>query len=176
MKLRVGIIGAAVGLKGEVRLRVTTDRPDLRFAVGEIFEVSTASISTTLSQDTLTLANARWHKESLIVKFEGVESREDAESLRGRELYADVTAGEEDGSYHFAELVGLNAYVGDNQVGKVSAVIPGSAQDLLEIELLEGAKVLVPFVEQIVPEVDINNSRLTLTPPPGLLNIEADAK
>ncbi|MCC5763565.1 hypothetical protein LH496_28265, partial [Klebsiella pneumoniae] len=59
----------------------------------------------------------------------------------------------------------------------VTALITGEVQDLLEIELIEelgGHRPLVPFVEEIVPDVDVEQRTVELTPPPGLLTLNTD--
>ena len=186
MKLRVAIVAGAVALRGEVRLKLTTDEPDLRFAKGARFELretahrgarensASAPIfmdGTSPKSNELTLEQSRWHKASLIVKFTGVDSRESAEALRGAELYAEVEADLEDDAFYFAQLVGLRALLNGQEIGTVKAVIPGHAQDLLELNLNSGKSALVPFVKQIVPKIDVASGNLPLTPPPGLLQL-----
>jgi 16S rRNA processing protein RimM len=68
------------------------------------------------------------------------------------------------------QLVGLKAIVGQEEVGKVIRVDHLPAQDLLAIETSNG-EVLVPFVKQIVPTVDIQKAQVVLTPPEGLFEL-----
>jgi 16S rRNA processing protein RimM len=70
--------------------------------------------------------------------------------------------------------VGLKALVGDELVGEVTRVDHLPSQDILAIETARG-EVLVPFVKQIVPEVDIASGRITLTPPEGLFEVNLEA-
>ena len=72
-----------------------------------------------------------------------------------------------EGEFHMLDLVGLEARLdgSDEPIGKVSNLISGG-NDLLEIELVSGKTVLVPFVEAIVPEVQLEEGYLLLTPPP----------
>ena len=74
--------------------------------------------------------------------------------------------------YHYFDLIGLEARKGANKtlIGYVTDLIKGG-NDLLEIELVEGKKVLVPFVKEIVPEIEIKEKWLLINPPPGLLEI-----
>lgn len=79
----------------------------------------------------------------------------------------------EEGEFHLLDLVGLEARLGANDnavVGTVSDLISGG-NDLLEITRPDGRKLLVPFVEQIVPEVHQTEGWLLITPPPGLLEL-----
>ena len=74
--------------------------------------------------------------------------------------------------YHYHDLIGLEARRGPSKalIGYVTDLIKGG-NDLLEIELVEGKKVLVPFVKEIVPEIVIKEKWLLINPPPGLLEL-----
>ena len=74
--------------------------------------------------------------------------------------------------YHYLDLIGLEARRGAKKtpIGYVTDLIKGG-NDLLEIELIEGKKVLVPFVKEIVPEIKIKEKWLLINPPPGLLEL-----
>ena len=74
--------------------------------------------------------------------------------------------------YHYFDLIGLEARSGPKKalIGHVTDLIKGG-NDLLEIELVEGKKVLVPFVKEIVPEIEIKEKWLLINPPPGLLEL-----
>ena len=74
--------------------------------------------------------------------------------------------------YHYFDLIGLEARKGPKKtlIGYVTDLIKGG-NDLLEIELLEGKKVLVPFVKEIIPEIEIKEKWLLINPPPGLLEL-----
>ncbi len=74
--------------------------------------------------------------------------------------------------YHYFDLIGLEVRKGPKKtlIGYVTDLIKGG-NDLLEIELLEGKKVLVPFVKEIVPEICIKGKWLLIHPPPGLLEL-----
>ena len=77
-----------------------------------------------------------------------------------------------EGEFHLLDLVGLEARLAGNDdvIGTVNNLISGG-NDLLEIQLVSGKTVLVPFVEAIVPEVQLAEGWLLLTPPPGLLEL-----
>ena len=76
------------------------------------------------------------------------------------------------GEFHLLDLVGMEARFHQEgpAIGKVTD-LSNAGNDLLEIELLEGRKVLIPFVKAIVPEVMLNEGWLKITPPPGLLEL-----
>lgn len=115
----------------------------------------------------------------LIARFEEITDRNRAEEMRGAQLYAEAHEVElEDDEWHQDDLLGLMAVDttrDDREVGKVTALISGAAQDLLEIEIVgERRRILIPFVEEIVPEVDLETGRVLLTPPAGLLDLGSE--
>ena len=74
--------------------------------------------------------------------------------------------------FHLLDLIGLEVKVYEQHktIGQVTNLISGG-NDLLEIELSEGKKVLVPFVKEIVPKIELQEKWLLITPPPGLLEL-----
>ena len=92
----------------------------------------------------------------------------------GRELLvpADDRPELEEGEFHRMDLVGLEVRLDGNTtaIGTVTDLISGG-NDLLEIQLSDGRTVLVPFVEAIVPDVELKLGWLRITPPPGLLDL-----
>jgi 16S rRNA processing protein RimM len=160
----VARLGKPHGIRGEVSVEVRTDDPDSRFVPGAVF-------TTDPDIGSLTLTRARWHRDRLLLTFEEVGDRTRAEEIRNTLISAAEDV-EEDEAWYIDDLVDADVYVGDERVGTVTAVTPGAAQDLLHVGLLSGAEVLVPFVEQIVPAVDVEGGRIVLDPPPGLLEAE----
>lgn len=172
MKLQVARIGKPHGIRGEVTVQVFTDDPDARFARGAVLLTEPAS------RGPLTVASARWNKQILVLGFAEVRDRNRAEELRGTELFIEADEGEtEDGEgWYEHDLQGLAALVDGETIGTVSELITGAAQDLLVITRADGSEVLIPFVDEIVPEVDLEAGHVLLTPPPGLLDLgDADA-
>ncbi|MDR2255630.1 MAG: ribosome maturation factor RimM [Arthrobacter sp.] len=166
MKLQVARIGKPHGIRGEVTVQVFTDDPETRFAPGTVLQTEPASVGE------LTVRSARWNKAILVLGFEEVPDRNRAEELRGTQLFADALEQEEDEEgWYEHDLVGLKALVDGVQVGTVSELVTGAAQDLLVIERAGAADLLVPFVEEIVPEIDLEGGFVRLTPPPGLLEL-----
>jgi 16S rRNA processing protein RimM len=168
MQVQVARIGKPHGIRGEVTVQVLTDAPEDRFTVGAAFIVEPEKLGP------LTLSSARWNKDILLLGFEQVRDRNAAELLRGARLFIDSDEAEdEEDTWYEHELVGLKAKVGDVVVGTVAALNTMPAQDLLVIEDTHGEEVLVPFVEQIVPEVNIAEGFVLLTPPPGLFELNS---
>jgi 16S rRNA processing protein RimM len=122
----------------------------------------------------LTVADCRWHREVLLLSFDGVATREDAESLRNTELLvevADLPPLEEPDVFYDHQLVGLTARLPDGSVvGEVVAVRHVGA-DLLVIARADRPEALVPFVSAMVPTVDLAGGYLVVDPPEGLLEL-----
>ena len=175
--LRVCRIGKAQGLKGEVTVQIFTDEPYERFEPGNV-------LCTADGEREFVIENARTFKNRWILLFEESQNRNDAEALNGIELYVHAEDAQElaaENAWYIKDLVGLQARLcEENQlglsactIGKVVDVLDG-AQSLLKIRLdhpidEENKTALVPFVEAIVPEVDVVNGYLTIDPPGGLI-------
>ncbi|MFC8041234.1 ribosome maturation factor RimM [Paenarthrobacter sp. NPDC057355] len=168
MQLQVARIGKPHGIRGEVTVQVLTDAPAERFVAGTEFVVEPASAGP------LTVRSARWNKEILLLGFEEIADRNAAEAIRGAKLFIETEEldddDDEEGWYEH-ELVGLQARVGAQIVGKVAALNTMPAQDLLVIESEDGKEILVPFVDEIVPEVNIEDGYILITPPSGLFEL-----
>lgn len=152
----VGKIVAAHGIRGEIKLAShvadIAALPRLTDAEGKAFA--------------LTITGA--HKNLLIARIQGISDRNDAEKLRGTELYAplsDLPAPVE-GEYFYEELVGLKAYSPDGKaLGEVIGVHDFGAGDILEFRLADGREEMVSFTEANIPEIHVNEGRLTLCLP-----------
>jgi 16S rRNA processing protein RimM len=160
-RLLAGEVGKPHGIAGEVHVMPISDDPR-RFEAG----------STLLHADgrRLTVESARSHRNRLLVKFAGVDDRDQAGRLRGA-LYVSAAEARElpPGEYWPHELIGCRVVrVGGDDVGEVSDVIPGAAHDLLVVRTDRGDR-LVPLVKEIVIEVDTDKGTVTLDPPAGLL-------
>jgi 16S rRNA processing protein RimM len=112
-------------------------------------------------------------KDGFLVRFEGVEDRTQAEALRRLELLAPVEAlaprGE--GEVFFHELPGMRVEdTAGVQVGRVLEVYELEPSVLLEVMTRTG-KVLIPFVAEVVVDVQLEQRRLVVDPPPGLLDL-----
>ena len=175
-QLLVARIGKPHGLLGEVTVQLHTDDPQRRFADGAVLATQAAAGSGVPRQ--LTVRSTRVHRGIWLVAFEGIPDRTGAESLRGTRLFVDAVEGlpeDDDEGWYEDELAGLAAVTVDGQeVGTVTALQTGAAQDLLVVRLTTGGEALVPFVESIVPVVDIPGRRVVLDPPPGLLELAAE--
>jgi len=166
-RLLMGRIGAAHGIKGEVRIQSFTEDP---LALADY-----SPLQTNRPGLTIRILSARTTTNVLVARLEGVNDRTAAEKLNGIELYADRSLlpdnDDEDDFYH-ADLIGLRAQLSDGTVvGTVTAVPNFGAGDILEVrDERSGDTFLYPFSKAVVPHVHLADGYLVIEPP-----VEAEA-
>ena len=165
-QLRVGRLLKAHGLKGALKLELYTDNPERRFVPGAEFTLQVPEASSWHGK-TVTIREYRVMNGNSVVFLDGVDDRTAAESLVRAILWMDEDDEAEDDAWYAHQLVGLDVVRDDTVVGRVARVEHLPAQDLLIVKTDTG-DVMVPFVEAIVPSVDIAAGRIVVTPPPGL--------
>lgn len=164
----VGRIGRPHGVRGELTVEVRTDEPEARFAPGAklFFQIAP-------EREPLEVVSTRWQGNYLLLTVEGVTDRTAAEELRdflveSQVRTSDVPAAVDE--YYDRQLIGLDAVADDQVVGEIADVLHLPGQEVLVLRRADGSEVMVPFVSAIVPEVDLLAGRITLNPPPGLLD------
>lgn len=155
----MAVIGAAHGIKGELRVKSFTGDPMALADYGPLF---------TKDGRKFAIADIRPGGNVVVVRFKGVNDRNTAEALTNTELFVDRSMlpddGDQDEFYH-ADLVGLK--VRDDtgaEVGRVTAVQNFGGGDILEIALDGRHEVLVPFTAAAVPEVAIAGGYISIDP------------
>ncbi|MBX7550594.1 ribosome maturation factor RimM [Streptomyces sp. NPDC004232] len=172
MQLVVARIGRAHGIKGEVTVEVRTDEPELRLAPGAVLATDPAAAGP------LTIETGRVHSGRLLLRFEGVKDRNGAEALRNTLLIAEIDPEElpegED-EYYDHQLMDLDVVTEDGQeVGRITEISHLPSQDLFIVERPDGSEVMIPFVEEIVTEIDLAEQKAVIAPPPGLIDDRAE--
>jgi 16S rRNA processing protein RimM len=156
----VGAVAGAHGVRGLVRIKTFTERPEDLTAYGPITDEA--------GQRVFEVTVTGRVKGGLLARIGGVADRYAAQALRGVRLYvarAAMPAPEAEEYYH-ADLIGLAAEDRDGRsLGRVSAVYNFGAGDMLEIERAEGESLLLPFTRAVVPVVDLEAGRLVVEPP-----------
>lgn len=167
--LRVGRLTKPHGLKGGIKLELFTDNPELRFVPGAVFHLQVPEDSPWFGR-TITMRELRWFNDSPVGFFDELPDRTAAEGIVRAILWIDeqaVAEGEEENAWYHHQLVGMSVVRDDEVLGTVAEVQHFPAQDLLVVTTDRGT-VLVPFVEAIVPSVDIEAGVVRVTPPAGL--------
>lgn len=166
MELLIGKVVKSHGVRGEVAVEVLTDEPEIRYAVGEVLHGKQAG-----KERGLTIKAVRPHQQRLLISFEEVPDRTAADSLRGMQFFAaPLERGEDSEEFYDHELIGLKVLLDGLSVGSVTGVMDTPSRKILEVEY-DGREVLIPFVMDIVPEVDLEEGYLEITPPEGLLDL-----
>jgi 16S rRNA processing protein RimM len=161
-RIRVARIGAAHGIRGEVRLWPFTQDPMAVASYGEL--------ETEDGARRFVIESLRPAKDFLVARLAGVTGREAAAKLTNLELFVprerlpDIA---DDDTYYHADLIGLTAVtaVGET-IGTVTAIHNFGAGDIIEIMPTQGAPLMLTFTEAAVPEVDLAAKRIVVVPPP----------
>jgi 16S rRNA processing protein RimM len=201
MLLVVGHIGKPHGIRGELLVTVRTDEPEARFVAGSVFTTQVpqdrrvhtgparagagpqpAGAAGTAGPaagfrvpETLTLQSLRWHQGRVIAVFAGIDDRSVAEQLRGVLLCvdsADVAPPDDPDEFNDHQLIGLSVVSVDGEpLGDVVGIDHAPASDLIVVRRPAGNTALIPFVRQIVPDVDVAGGKVVVDPPGGLLDL-----
>jgi 16S rRNA processing protein RimM len=153
-------IGAAHGVRGAVKLWTFTEDPFAVKAYGPLLTKDGAR--------SFEVATAREAKGHLVATLKGIATREEAERLNGIELYIarEKLPATDENEYYHADLIGLDAVnAADEPIGRVLAIHNFGAGDIIEIAPPQGATLLLPFTNAVVPTVDLANGRVVIELP-----------
>jgi 16S rRNA processing protein RimM len=156
----VAVVATAHGVRGALRLRTWTERPESVAEYGPVYDRQ--------GRELFALEVIGRARQGVIARASGVTTREAAEALRGVELYvprARLPAPEEDEFYH-EDLIGLEAVdTGGAARGRVIGVFNHGAGDVLEVQPARGPSLLLPFTRETVPTIDLAAGRVVIDPP-----------
>jgi 16S rRNA processing protein RimM len=160
-RLLLGVIVGAKGIKGEVRVKTFTERPEDIAAYGTLKDAT--------GQTTYKLKVIGLSKGLPVVRIKGISDRNQAEALKGTELYvsrSDLPDISDEDEFYYADLVGMQAVFKDGEsFGIIARVHDFGAGDMLEIipdGKPESSSVLVPFTMDMVPEVKMAAGQVIL--------------
>jgi 16S rRNA processing protein RimM len=169
VQLVAGRITRAHGVRGEVAVDVRTDEPATRFVLGAVLPTDPPE------HGPLRVVSVRSAQGRLLLRFADHETRTSAESIVGVKLLVEPSQTDDPDAFYDHELVGLAVIDGgDTPIGSVADVMHQPGHDLLVIDRGTARHALVPFVEAIVPVVDVPAGRLVIHAPPGLLDDTSD--
>ena len=163
-RICVGRIAGAHGVQGLIRINSYTEEPMDVAAYGPVTDED--------GERMFELEAKRMAKTQVLARIKGVMDRNAAEALRGVRLYVsrDVLPPPADDEFYWEDLVGLVAETVDGKpLGKVLSVQEFGAGEMLEIGKRRGGTTLVPFTRDIVPQIDLQEGKLVIDPPAGLL-------
>lgn len=159
----IGRVAAPFGIKGEVKIVVLTDFPE-RFDSGR----KAFLILKDGSRKEMEIQQRKDQNGGVVVKFFGVETRNDAEAIRNADVVIDQNDLAElgEGEYYVFEIMGLEVVTSSGKVvGKVDEVLQGGANDVYVTD----TGVCIPVIESVIENIDIKNKKIVINPIPGLL-------
>ncbi len=156
----LGIIGAAHGVKGEVRIKSYTADP---------LDIGAYGPLTAFDGRRFEVASVRSAKDVVVARLKGVDDRNAAETLNGTQLFVDrsvLPEPEEEDEFLHADLIGLRAETAEGAaLGRVSAIHNFGGGDAVEIQPARGPSLMLPFTKAAVPVIDIAGGRIVVVPP-----------
>lgn len=172
--LVVGHLNKAHGTKGELFVWPLTDHPESVFMPGVVLSLGEAeSDDPDPDLPPLRIESIRPFRRGVLVRFGGVDDRNQADRLRGKYLFqaADQLQPLAEGEVFYHQLLDMEVVTIDGAVvGRVTEVYELRPADLLEVSG-EGGQVMVPFLPHVVVDVDTEQGRMVIDPPDGLLEL-----
>ena len=158
------------GIHGEVKVGYSLGKEKQIQEIKALFAVKDSE------KILLTVEKIRFHKNVALIKFKEFNSINDVISFKGAFLKASKEESAnylEDNEFYIDDLVGLKAYDGDgNLIGDIAGILNIKEEDLLSIKTPEGKEYLVPFVKELVPEINMKEKKVLINKIPGLLDTE----
>lgn len=164
--LEVGQIVNTFGIKGMVKVMPFTD--DIR----RFDKLNKVYIEKNKSKKEYKIEEVKYHKNMVLIKFEGIDKIEQAEELRNSYLTVSRDSAEklEEGRYYIVDLLGLDVYT-DEQVllGTLDDIFNTGSNDIYVVKNKEGKQILLPAIEDVIKQVDLENKKLIVHLLPGLV-------
>lgn len=162
--LLVGQVLRPHGVRGEVVIRVITEHPE-RLTERDMLYVGEDYTPRRLTR-------ARRHHKKMLLTFEGITGRDEADMLREQNLYIhrDDAIPLEDGEYYLYQIQGMRVITDEGQtLGRISGLIETGANDVYEITTDQGEEILLPAIPQVILNVDVDANVMTVHLLDGLL-------
>ncbi len=173
----VGKIVNTQALRGEVRVMATTDFPEERFKIGAILAIFNGNKLV----ETVEVDGHRLHKNFNLLHFKGKDNINDVEKFKGFDLKVAGTEREADeldeNEFYYDDIIGLEVYTTDEiYLGKVREITSLPSNDVWAIQRPnKGKDILIPYIEDIVLEIDLDDNRVVINPMDGLID-DVDAE
>lgn len=161
----IGLISNTHGLKGELKVRPYTENAK-RFE--EIKKVLIKKDDKNF--DEYEVQSVRYQKDIVLLKLKEIDDIEQAEKLKGQNLIIPREEAKEleQNEFFIADLIGCDVYVNDEQIGKLVDVFTAGASDVYVVKR-EGKKdLLLPALESVIKNIDLENKRIEVEIPRGL--------
>ena len=165
-RLEVGQIVNTFGIKGEVKVMPFTDD------ITRFDDLEKVYVKTKKEEKLYKIQNVRYHKNMVLIKFENIETPEQAELLRNAflEIDREDAIPLEEGTYYIADLIGMEVYSDDgNKLGIVEDIYNTGANDIYVVKNDLGKQILSPGIKEVIKEVNLDTEKITVHLIPGLI-------
>ena len=165
--LQVGVITTTHGLKGEVKVFLTSDDPKRFDTLDEVILVEGARSRP------LSIEHVKYFKGRPILKFKGLDRIEDVEHLRGCPLMVtrENALPLAEGEYFIGDLIGCTCYLEDGtELGKLVDVLQTGANDVYHVKTPGGRVVLIPVIPDVVRDIDLEKGEIRIFKMKGLFD------
>ena len=169
MRLKVGKIVNTHSLKGEIKVISSTDFEEERFKKGSKLLITRGN---QLIREAV-VQSYRNHKNFLLVKFEGIDSVEEAEKLKNLQIKIDSDeVGElEENEFYFHQIIGCEVFdENDKNLGEIIDILTPGANDVWVIKGENGKEILIPYIEDVVKKIDITSKKVNIEVMEGLID------
>jgi len=163
--LVVGKLRRPHGLRGEVLMTVWTDFPE-RLQPG-------VSIHIGVNHDLQTIRSIRWHRQDMLITFEGIQDRDQAGIFRNQLMMvrADDRPSLPDGEFYQHQLLGIRVILDHDAslLGTLTEIIETGANDVYLIRAEDGKELLIPAIDSVILNIDLEGKEISVRLLPGLL-------
>lgn len=161
------IIGRLVGfhgVRGEVKVLSDSDFTAERFQPGQIVKINDKDF---------TIEKYRTHKNFHLLTFEGIQNINEVEVLKDEDVLQDAESVElslEENEFHFSDIIGLAVFTEDGKaLGHVTDIFQTGANDVWAVRDENNNEYMIPYIEDVVTDIDLDNEKIIITPMEGLL-------
>lgn len=164
--LEIGQIVNTFGIKGMVKVKPFTDNIERFNNLEKIY------IKNKSGQTEYKIQEIKYHKNMVLIKFEGIENPEQANLLRNSYLIVDRETEEplEPGRYYIVDMIGLDVFTDDNEyLGKLEDIYNTGSNDIYVVKNELGKQVLLPAIEDVIKNIDMDNKKVIVHLIPGLV-------
>lgn len=163
--LEIGQIVNTFGIKGMVKVKPFTDD------INRFDRLETIYIKNKKGKKEYKIQEVKYHKQMVMLKLEGIENPEEAETLRGSYLLIDRDKEEplEEGTYYIVDLLGLEVFSDEGELlGKVDDIFNTGSNDIYVVKDELGKQILLPGTSEVIKDVDLEQGKITVHLIPGL--------
>lgn len=162
----IGQIVNTFGIKGMVKVKPFTEN------IEQFEELQKIYIKNKDGKKEYKIQEVKYHKQMILIKFEGIENPEDADLLRGSYLLINRKDAKplEEGIYYIVDLLGLEVYTDEGVLlGKVDDIFNTGSNDIYVVKDELGKQVLLPGIDDVIKQVDLENKKIIVHIIPGLM-------